>query len=104
MYLFSMSHLTIFHCPVVLIEPAYPMNIVRPFCWTISHQILAASPSLFPWKPVWLISSRSSETLFWPTSIAFSGCMRYLFAFLVPHGPGPLRLVVPRLGSGPDGL
>ena len=82
MYLFSMSHLTIFHCPVVLIEPAYPMNIVRPFCWTISDQILAASPSLFPWKPVWLIASRSSETLFGPTSIAFSGYLRYLFAFL----------------------
>ena len=58
------------------------MNIVNPFCWTISDQILAASPSLLPWKPVWAIASRSSETLFGPTSIAFSGYWRYFFAFL----------------------
>src|SRR5271169_505900 len=58
------------------------MNIVRPFCWTISDQILAASPSLFPWKPVWLMASSSSDTLFGVTSIALSGVSRYFFAFL----------------------
>src|SRR5438477_497982 len=82
MYLFSMSQRTIFHCPVVLIDPAYPMNIVKPFSPTISDQILAASPSLFPWNPVWLIASRSSATVFGPTSIAFSGYLRYLLVFL----------------------
>ena len=68
------------------------MNIVRPFCWTISDQILAASPSLFPWKPVWLIASRSSETLFGVTSIAFSGVPEVLLRLLVPDRPARFLL------------
>src|SRR3989441_5995486 len=85
-YLFSMSQRIIFHCPVVLSEPVRPMKIVKPFWRVISVQILATSPSFFPWNPVCAISSRSRETLFLPTSIVLTGLERTsLFRTTLSH-------------------
>ncbi len=51
-YLFSMSHLINFHCPVVLSDPVRPRKTVRSLCRTISAHMSATWPSFFPWKPV----------------------------------------------------
>src|SRR5438128_800896 len=105
-YLFSMSQRIIFHCPVVLSEPVRPMKIVKPFWRVISVQILATSPSFFPWNPVCAISSRSRETLFLPTSIVLTGLERTsLFRTTLSHLECLLNYFVnPLSGFLPDAM
>src|SRR5271157_872793 len=78
-YLFSISHLSNFHWPVVLSDPVIPRKMVRFFSLAISAQILATSPSFLPWKPVCAISPSRAETLLLRTSIVATGLDRTSF-------------------------